>query len=120
MDIDNRFPTKLEKIDDVPQPLRDALKDSISANESVRLLIHTPAFSTLDEFLPITAPAMPPIILAPATVLVVLDNGWLVATEKKDNVEVERSRFEESLFLELTSILPSGQLKIYFASVGTV
>jgi hypothetical protein len=120
MDVDNRFPTKLESIDDVPEPLRGALRNNISASESVRLLIHAPAFSTLNEESHATPPAVPAGIQELATVLAVLDNGWLVAREAKGGVDVEKSGFDETLFLELTSILLSGQLKIYFASVGTV
>lgn len=106
MDIDTRFPTKLDSISDAPHPLRTALVDNFPLNESVRLLVHAPA-STGDE-------------KTPATVLAVTNNGWLVASETEDGgVSVEKSNFSDTLFFELTSILLLGQLKIYFAAVGT-
>ena len=119
MDIDTYFPTKVQTVDDVPEPLRRALKDKISPHERVRLMVYSPAFSTLEEQSPATTPTLPPTILAPATVLTVLEDSWLVATEEEDGVSVERARFSDTLFLELTSILLSGELKIYFASVGS-
>jgi hypothetical protein len=119
MDIDNLFPTKLLAVDDVPDPLRGALKDSISPKERVRLLIYSPVFSTREEF-PLEPSAVRPAnILLPATLLAVTDSRWLVATEKEDDINIEGSSFADTLFLELTSILLSGQLKIYFAAVGT-
>jgi hypothetical protein len=113
MDIDSNFPTEVQTIDDVPEPLRLALKDSIPPYEQVRLIIYSPAFLILDD-----VPVLPPAVLAPATVMAVLKDGWLVATEEEDRVSVEKSTFDETLGLELTSILLSGELKIFFASVG--
>jgi hypothetical protein len=107
MDIDARFPTKLNSVDDAPEPFRGALADHIPSGESILLLVHAPAFSTAGEGLP-------------ATVLAITHNGWLVATETEDGgATVERSNFTNTLFLELTSILLWGQFKIHFASVGT-
>jgi hypothetical protein len=119
MDIDNRFPIKLERLDDVPEPFRRALKENIPAEQSVRLLVYAPAFTSADELSPETMMTGPPTIFASATVLAVVDNGWLVATEEENSVEVEKCSFSDTLFVELTSILLSGELKIYFASVGT-
>jgi hypothetical protein len=43
-----------------------------------------------------------------------------VASETEDGgASVEKAHFHDTLFLELTSILLSGQLRIYFAAVGT-
>jgi len=107
MEIDTRFPTKLDAISDAPEPLRRALVESFPSEKSVRLLVHAPAFSTGDE-------------KTPATVLAVTNDGWLVASETEDGgASVEKSNFSETLFLELTSILLSGQLRIYFATVDT-
>jgi hypothetical protein len=56
----------------------------------------------------------------PATVLLVTDDGWLLASENQDGgVSVEKCKFNDSLFLELTSIVLRGQLKIDFVSAGT-
>jgi hypothetical protein len=103
MEIDTRFPTKLDTVSDAPEPFRSALLESIPSGEPVRLLVHAPAFSTGNE-------------KSPATVLAVTDNGWLVASET-EAAAVEKSDFSETLFLELTSILLLGQLKISFAAV---
>jgi hypothetical protein len=118
MDIDSNFPTKVQTVADVPEPLRGALKDRISSNERVSLIIYSPAFSALDECSPATTRVLPPSVLAPASALAVLENGWLVATEEKDGIAVESSKFDETLCLQLTSILLSGEFKIFFASVG--
>ena len=107
MDIDERFPTKLQSVQDLPQPFRSVLANSVSHPESIRQLIHAPAFSTAGE-------------KTPATVLAVTDKGWLVASETEDGgAHVEKSDFSETLFLELVSILLWGQLKVHFAKVGS-
>lgn len=104
MDIDQNFPTKLQTVDDVPEPLRRALKDRISPREQVSIIIHSPAFSAVDDL--------------PATVLAVQKDGWLVATEEEGGVSMQQSTFDETLSLELSSVLLSGELKIFFVSVG--
>src|SRR5258705_12760224 len=107
MEIDTRFPTQLDAVSDAPEPLRSALVKSFPSEELVRLLVHAPAFSTMDEE-------------SPATVLAVTNNGWLLASETEaGGVAVQRSDFSDTLFLELTSILLLGQLRIYFATAGT-
>src|ERR1700730_2735165 len=107
MEIDDRFPTKLPSIQDAPEPFRSALADSVSPQESIRLLIHAPPFSTLGE-------------RTFATVVAVTDKGWLLVSEIEDGgAHVEKSDFGDTLFLELASILLSGQFKIHFAKVGT-
>jgi hypothetical protein len=107
MEIDTRFPTKLDSISDAPEPLRSALVEWVPSEKSVRLLVHAPAFSAVDE-------------KTHATVLAVTNDGWLVASETGDGgASVEKSDFSETLFLELTSILLFGQFRIYFATVGT-
>jgi hypothetical protein len=119
MDIDKNFPTKLSSVDDVPKPFRGYLKDHISPKERLQLLIYSPAFSTLENLPSEPASVAPGRILAPASMLAVLADRWLVATEEEDGIKVEQSTFGDTLFLELTSILLSGELKIYFAAVGT-
>jgi hypothetical protein len=104
MEIDTTFPTKLDTVSDAPEPLRSALGESLLSGESLRLLVHSPAFPTGDE-------------KSPATVLVVTNSGWLLASETEDGgTTVEKSEFSEVLFLELRSILLLGQLRISFAT----
>jgi hypothetical protein len=106
MNIDERFPTKLDTIQSAPEPLRKALLENFPANDSVRFLVHAPLYSTADE-------------RSSATVLVVTSDGWLVVSETEaDGVSVQKSNFQDTLFLELSSILLWGQLKIHFVTAG--
>jgi hypothetical protein len=106
MNIDTRFPTKLNTVSDVPEPFRSELVKSLNANDPVRLLVHAPAFPSGDQ-------------KSPATVLAVTNNGWLVALETEEGGAVlVRSDFSNTLFFELTSILLLGQLIIAFAEAG--
>ena len=106
MNIDTRFPTKLNTVSDAPEPLRSELVKSLNSNEPVHLLVHAPAFPTGDQ-------------KSPATVLVITNNGWLVASETEDGgVALVRSDFSNTLFFELTSILLLGQLIIAFSEAG--
>jgi hypothetical protein len=105
MEIDTRFPTRLNAVSDAPEPLRSALVESLPSGEPTRLLVHAPAFAAEDE-------------KSPATVLAVTNNGWLVASETEGGgAAVEKSNFSDTLFLELKSILLLGQLRISFAAV---
>jgi hypothetical protein len=107
MEIDTRFPTKLNTVSDAPEPLRSALVESLPLGEPVRLLVHAPAFSTENE-------------KSPATVLAVTNTGWVVASETESGgASIDKSDFNDTLFFELKSILLSGQLKISFAAVNT-
>ncbi|MGA8660477.1 MAG: hypothetical protein WB586_30545 [Chthoniobacterales bacterium] len=120
MKIDSYFACQLNTVSDVPEPLRSTLMNNIHSQESVRLLIYTPTVSAIDESSPATVPPMASDILIPATVLGVTNDGWIVVSEAEEGgASVERSNFSDTLFLELTSILLYGQLRIDFASVGT-
>jgi hypothetical protein len=104
MEIDTRFPTRLNALSDAPDPLRSALVESLPSGEPVRLLVHAPAFAAEEK--------------SPATVLAVTNNSWLLASETEDGgAAVEKSNFSDVLFLELKSILLLGQLRISFATV---
>jgi hypothetical protein len=106
MNIDTRFPTKLDTISDAPEPLRSELVKSLPSKEPVRLLVHAPAFSTGEE-------------QSPATLLVVTNNGWLLASETEEGgATLVKSDFSSTLFFELTSILLLGQLIISFSEGG--
>jgi len=104
MEIDTRFPTKLSTVSDAPEPLQSALAKNLASGEPVRLLVHAPAFATEEK--------------SPATVLVVTNNGWFLASESEDGgATVDKSSFSDTLFLELKSVLLLGQLRISFATV---
>jgi len=107
MQIDTRFPTKLQNVSDAPESFRTALTDNISSGELIRFLVHAPAFSTGTQH-------------SPATVLAITGQGWLVASENEGGgISVEKATFDETLFVETASILISGRLTIHFATVGT-
>jgi hypothetical protein len=107
MEIDTRFPTKLDTVSDAPEPFRSALLESLPSGEPVRLLVHAPAFTTEDQ-------------RWPATVFAVTNDGWLVASENEEGgAALEKSDFSDTLFVELTSIFLFGELKICFAAVST-
>jgi hypothetical protein len=106
MNIDPRFPTKLDTISDAPEPLRSELVKSLPSKESVRLLVHAPVFLMGDE-------------KSPATLLAVTNNGWFVVSEIEDGgASLVKSDFNNTLFFELTSILLLGQLIIAFSEEG--
>ena len=99
------YSRKLESISEAPAPFSEALRSYLSATDNIRLSLYAPPIG--DE-------------TVPATVLVVTDEGWLVASENQDGgISVEQCKFNDTLFLELTSIVLWGQLKIDFASTGT-
>jgi hypothetical protein len=107
MNVDDRFPTKLNAIHDAPEPFRSALVDNFPFQEPVRFLVHAPTFATDGS-------------RSPATVLAIANTGWLVASEEEEGiVSVQECSFGDTLFLELTSILLWGQLKIHFAAAGS-
>jgi hypothetical protein len=109
MKTDTRFATKLDAVDDVPEPMRGALVEKVPSHEPIRLLVHAPDILTNEEELPISA-----------TVLAVTGESWLVVSESEEgNVSVEDCKFDDTLFLELTSLILWGELKIHFAAVGT-
>jgi len=101
------YPHKLKSILEAPEQFSEALRSHLSATDPFRLILYAPSASIEDG-------------KVPATVLVVTDDGWLVASENQDGgISVEQCKFNDTLFLELTSIVLSGQLKIDFASTGT-
>jgi hypothetical protein len=106
MNLDTRFPTKLDNVSDAPEPLRNELLKSLPLKESVRFLVHAPAFATGEK-------------KSPATLLAVTNTGWLVASETEDGGSaLVKSDFSNTLFFELTSILLLGQLIISFSAAG--
>jgi hypothetical protein len=107
MEIDTTFPTKLDTVSDVPEPLRSALLESLPSGELTRLLVHSPAFPTGEE-------------KSPATVLAITNTGWLVASGTEEGgATLEKSNFDDVLFLELRSILLLGQLRISFGGASS-
>lgn len=106
MQADNGVARRLDTVFEAPEPFSGALVDHFRSPWSVSLIIYAPATATAGEN-------------GPATVRAVGEGGWVVVSGKEDgSVSVERCGFNDTLFLELTSILLWGQLKIDYASVA--
>jgi|SRR6516162_3844193 hypothetical protein len=90
MEINTRFPAKLDCIDciaEAPEPFRSALKKRLRPDRRIRLLVHAPSLSTGKD-------------KPPATLLAVTDKGWLVASDsQQSDTSVLASIFSETLFL---------------------
>ena len=87
MEINTRFPSKLDAITEAPEPFRTALKKRLRSDKRIGLLVHAPSFSTGKEKFP-------------ATLLAVTDQGWLVASDsQQSDTSVLASIFSETLFL---------------------
>jgi hypothetical protein len=107
MNIDSRFPTKLNTIQEAPDAFLGALMDEFPSPKTVHLLIHAPPFSKEGES-------------APATLLAVGEEGWLlVSKDEGGSLSIDKRLFSDTLFVELTSILLWGKLRIDYSSVGT-
>ena len=101
------YPRKVESISEVPGEFPDALRSHVSSADAARLILYAPPTSVGDE-------------KVRESVLVVTNDGWLAATDNQETgISVEQCKFNDTLFLELTSILLWGQLKIDFACAGT-
>jgi hypothetical protein len=101
------YPHKLESILEAPGQFSEALRSHVSASDAFGVIVYAPSASVGGE-------------TVPATVLLVTDDGWLLASENQDGgVSVEKCKFNDSLFLELTSIVLWGKLKIDYASTDT-
>ena len=105
MSLDTRFATKLERVDDAPEPLRGALRRRLPPEETISLLAYSPAHASAGA-------------QSPATALAVTDRGWLVVSEESGGAEAAGCAFDDTLLVELSEILLLGNLKIHFAPGG--
>jgi hypothetical protein len=98
------FASKLGSVDEAPAAFREAMTQHCLAWQNARLVAYSPSFTTLGHRLP-------------ATVLAVNGDRWLVASDDaQGKVHVDDCRFDDTLLLELTTILLYGQLRIDFIS----
>jgi hypothetical protein len=106
METNLDYPRKLESISEAPKQFSEALGSHFSETDTFRLLLHAPPSSVGDE-------------VVSATALVITEIGWVLASENPNGgISVEQCAFSDTLFLELTSIVLWGQLKIDYASTG--
>lgn len=100
--VNDRFARRVGSVEELPEPFRRALLESMRAPERVSLLIHSRLFATQHT-------------RWPAAVVAIWDQGWLVVTEEEDgSAMVHECSFGDTLLLELTLVLLHGQLRIDF------
>lgn len=105
MNLDDRFASRLESVDALPEPFRTALKSHLSKKEEARLIIYGPPFESGQH--------------SPATVFAAADEHWFVAMEEGEGrASVDECDFRDTLLVELTEILLYGQLKLDFLKHG--
>jgi hypothetical protein len=104
----DRFASKLNSVDEAPEPLCSAIRAVVKPGDAIRLLILGPAFTSLGKS-------------SIATLLAVLGQEWIVVSGMEaSQMRVDRARFADTLVAEFTIILLSGQLKFdYTADGGT-
>ena len=99
-----RFAAKLKTVDETPEPLYSAALTVIKPDDKPRLMAFGPAQNVLGNNLP-------------ATLLVILDEKWIVVTgAEKIKTGVYSCTFADTLLVEITRILPHGKLRIDFVS----
>ncbi len=104
--LSDRFHSKLASMDQVPEPLRKAMRRRLLPGCATRLILFGPASRVFGK-------------RSPATLLIITDKGWLMASDTEDDqVAVTQCDFENTMLVELTAILLRGQLKIDFAVQG--
>lgn len=102
----DRFASKLNSVDEAPEPLCGAMRAVIKPGDNIRSLILGPAFNSLGR-------------TSIATLLAVLDQEWIVVSGMEQNQpRVDRARFADMLLVELTIVLLSGRLKFDYAADG--
>ncbi len=106
MDINDRFATRANSVEETPEPFRSALLEQLLARDSIQLLVFNPANTTQG-------------VWSPATLLALTDRRWLlVSDDGHGKAAVAECAFDDTLRVEMTEILLYGQLKIdYVAGV---
>jgi hypothetical protein len=107
-DLWDRFASKLNSVDEAPEPLCSAMQAALKPDDAIRLLIFGPGFTSLGKS-------------SIATLLAVIDSGWIVVSGMEaGQLRVDRARFADTLLVEVTIILLYGRLKFdYTADGGT-
>ena len=105
MSTDEIYSEELE-IASVHEPFRTALLGALKDRERTRRLLYSPPFSTVG-------------FTAPASLLAITDERWLVILEEESEPYVAHATFDDTLLVELSIILLSGQLKLDYVKEGT-
>jgi hypothetical protein len=103
-----QFPARVERLEDLSTPFREALSKRVHEDEAVIDLMFSPAFRA-GKFSSL------------ASALCITENRWFVVLSQEDgSTTVETASYESTLLLELTIILLYGQLKMDFVVDGQV
>jgi hypothetical protein len=107
-DFWDRHASRLKTVDDAPEPLRTVMLAALKAEDSAQFLVFGPAEMTGGE-------------RSAATLLAVLNHGWVVVRGTKQTEPVlTRCEFANTLLVEITSILLYGRMRIDFVKNGRV
>lgn len=102
------FPARVERLEDLSVPFREALSKRVHEGEPIIDLMFSPAFRA-GKFSSL------------ASALCTTETRWFVVLSQEDgSITVETASYESTLLLELTIILLYGQLKIDFVIDGQV
>jgi len=105
-DLWDRFASRLETVQDAPEPLGSAVLAALKPIDEIRLLIFGPAYKALKKAMP-------------STLLAILAHEWILVTGSDEHpVDVYRCNFSDTLLVEVTHILLHGMLKIDFVAEG--
>jgi hypothetical protein len=102
----NKCASKLQSLEEAPEFLRETLRGALKPDEEIRLLIFGPAVEIPDK-------------TSPATLLAVLDGGWIIASST-DGIPpcVVRVSFGDTLLVELMLVLLYGRLKLDYTTAS--
>lgn len=104
----DRFASRLQTVQDAPEPLGSAMLAALKRNDEVRLLIYGPAQKVLNK-------------TSPSTLLAILQHEWILVTGSEERPrQTYRCNFVDTLLVEITNILLHGLLRIDFVAEGRV
>jgi hypothetical protein len=105
-DLWDRFSSKLETVEDAPEPLASAMRNAVKPEDEVGLLIFGPAYKAMKKTMP-------------STLLAILAHEWILITGSEEHpAQIYRCDYEDTLLIEVTHILLHGMLKIDFVAGG--
>jgi hypothetical protein len=101
MSVD-QFADRFNRLDELDEPFRSALRADSVEGEHINIALYSPAFESAGH-------------RRPATVLIVTDTRWLIASNENANgVQIASATFDNSLLVNLAAILLAGHLSIDF------
>ncbi len=102
------FAGRLKMPEEAPEPLRSTLLKVLHAQETLQLLIFSPADTAMAKE-------------SRATVLAITDHGWIAVSENDgQSPTISHCDFANTVLVEMTIILLYGLLRIDFATAGPI